>query len=105
MLYSISDNEHKDVIEKLIILNEECIEVSAECLKISQTVSKILRFGIDSQYVDNRVQLATELGQLQEMIDQVVTATGLDIKVVEAARIEKRLKVEKFTRHGRNHST
>jgi len=100
MQFSISDNENKDAVEKLIILNEECTEVALECLKVSQTVSKVLRFGIDSQYVDNRKLLATELGQLQEMIDQVITRTGLDPEVVAQARIEKRAKVAHFTRHG-----
>lgn len=104
MLFSISDSENKDAVEKLIILNEECVEVAAECNKVSQTVCKVLRFGIDSQWVDNRTLLATELGQLQEMIDQVIERTGLDPEVVAKARIEKRAKVAHYTRHGNNNS-
>lgn len=62
------------IVERLIILAEECAEVQ-------QDIFKILRFGVDTVHLKeplltNRDKLTDELGDLQCMIDEIV-ATGL----------------------------
>jgi len=54
----------KRMTEALLILAEECAEVT-------QCVSKIMRFGIESYWdgITNREKLSKELGDLYAMID------------------------------------
>lgn len=84
------------IVERLIILAEECAEVQ-------QDVFKTLRFGVDTlrvkdPLITNREKLTEELGDLQCMIDEIV-ATGLCEKeeIIIAANT-KRNKLKRWTR-------
>lgn len=101
-MYTIDDKENAQVVERLIILSEECTEVAIECNTIAQIISKVLRFGIDDKHpvhqITNRAKLSTEIGQLLEMIDQVVALADLDVEAIKQAKLNKRAMVEKFSR-------
>lgn len=73
--------------EILNILQEECGEVV-------QIISKIRRFGIYSDYsgITNRDQLATELGDLQAMINLAIDSdivTELDVRDAATRKLGK----------------
>lgn len=73
--------------EVLLILSEECSEVI-------QAISKIFRFGIDTDWNGevNREHLALELGDLQCMIDLcsiVGIVDGADIDKASEAKYKK----------------
>ena len=73
--------------EVLLILSEECSEVI-------QAISKIFRFGIDTNWIEegNREHLAHELGDLQCMIDLcriVEIVDGADINKASEAKYKK----------------
>lgn len=79
--------------EILIILQEECAEVSQE-------ISKIFRFGIDETHksgIPHRLVLEEEVGDLLCMIDLLVEKGVVDRSNLEEAKINKQLKLKKWS--------
>lgn len=71
-------------IEILQIANEECAEVI-------QAISKVFRFGLDTEWKGkiNRNHLEEEIGDLQAMIHLMIEAGILDKNAVDTATKEK----------------
>ena len=84
----MNDQEH----EILSITQEECAEVI-------QAISKIFRFGIDTEWKGetNRQHLEEEIGDLQAMINLLIEHKIVDVKQVENASIKKTLKLQKWS--------
>ena len=75
-------------IEALLITQEECAEVT-------QAISKILRFGLDSRWQDrsNQERLEEEVGDLQAMIELLQEKGLVDPEFVRRAASAKRHKL------------
>lgn len=83
------------IVERLIILGEECSEVQ-------QVISKILRFGLDTErvkdpFISNRDHLALELGDLQYMIDSIIRMGIVSQEDVDTAYDLKEIKIPRWT--------
>lgn len=80
--------------EALMILQEECAEVT-------QAVSKIFRFGFDSRYPENapttRSNLEMEIGDLLCMIDILVEQGVVNEVTMLEAMERKRKKLETWS--------
>jgi NTP pyrophosphatase (non-canonical NTP hydrolase) len=85
------DNQVKEI---LCITQEECAEVS-------QSVSKIFRFGWDSKHpktgVNNREHLEEEIGDLLAMVDILVEKCIISDSNVNEARKAKREKLKTWS--------
>jgi hypothetical protein len=82
--------------ETLLITQEECAEVT-------QAISKVLRFGGEGRWPDetslsNREKLEEEVGDLLAMIDILVEKAYLSDSFVNAARINKKEKLKKWSK-------
>ena len=82
--------------ETLLITQEECAEVT-------QAISKVLRFGTETRWPDsnaptNREKLEEEVGDLLAMIDILVEKAYLSDSFVNAARINKKEKLKKWSK-------
>lgn len=75
--------------EALLILQEECAEVT-------QAVSKVFRFGIDDTYsgATNRERLEEEIGDLLCMIDVLVEQCVISDSNINGARQNKKEKLK-----------
>jgi hypothetical protein len=79
--------------EIFVILQEECAEVIQE-------VSKCRRFGIDGRHRDgmsHREKLTTEVGDLQCMIDLLISHGIVDPEAVNAANAAKAVKLHIYS--------
>ena len=76
----------------LLICQEECAEVT-------QAISKVFRFGYDSEYNDrtNRQRLTEEVGDLIAMIDLMFEAGIIDESSANMAAIQKKIKLKKWS--------
>lgn len=76
----------------LLICQEECAEVT-------QAISKVFRFGYDSEYNDrtNRQRLTEEVGDLLAMIDLMFEAGIIDESSANMAAIQKKIKLKKWS--------
>lgn len=77
------------------------LEIMAEeCAEILQAKSKGFRFGFHDHHpetgITNHAQLETEIGQLQAMIDILVTTGFLDQEKLREAKLNKIKKLEKW---------
>ena len=85
------DNQTKEI---LCITQEECAEVS-------QSVSKIFRFGWESKHpktgVNNREHLEEEIGDLLAMVDILVEKCIISDSNVNVARKAKREKLKTWS--------
>ena len=85
------DNQVKEI---LCITQEECAEVS-------QSVSKIFRFGWESKHpktgVNNREHLEEEIGDLLAMVDILVEKCIISDSNVNVARKAKREKLKTWS--------
>jgi NTP pyrophosphatase (non-canonical NTP hydrolase) len=83
-------------VETLIILSEECAEVSQMC-------SKILRFGFSSTHPSdptnpNWKRLGEEIGDMVAMIEFVVELKqGISLGLIESAYNAKKEKLKKYS--------
>lgn len=82
----------KSVQEAMLILQEECSEVT-------QAVSKVFRFGFDSEYEGktNKEMLEEEIGDLECMIDILIEKCVISDSNVARARQKKREKLKKWS--------
>ncbi len=84
--------------ELLIILSEECAEVS-------QAASKCIRFGMASTSThsktpsSNQLQLETEIGDFMAMVKLLTEEYNLNMDNIIAAADAKLIKVEKYMRN------
>ena len=76
----------------LLICQEECAEVT-------QAISKVFRFGYDSEYNDrtNRQRLTEEVGDLIAMIDLMFEAGIIDESSTNMAALQKKIKLKKWS--------
>ncbi len=76
----------------LLICQEECAEVT-------QAISKVFRFGYDSEYNDrtNRQRLTEEVGDLIAMIDLMFEAGIIDESSANMAALQKKIKLKKWS--------
>jgi NTP pyrophosphatase (non-canonical NTP hydrolase) len=85
----------KQVKEILCITQEECSEVS-------QSISKVFRFGWDSCHpktgVNNKEHLEEELGDLLAMVDILVEKCIISDSKLNEARAAKRDKLKAWSR-------
>lgn len=84
------DPKHQEI---LVIAQEEAAEVIQE-------ISKIFRFGIDSQHRDglsHRAKLEEEVGDLLCMIDLMIEHDIIHPKSLALAKLAKREKLKKFS--------
>lgn len=84
------DSKHREI---LIIAQEEAAEVIQE-------ISKIFRFGIDSQHQDgmsHRVKLEDELGDFLCMIDLMIEQDIVHPKSLALAKIAKQEKLKQYS--------
>lgn len=85
---------NEQVKEALLITQEECAEVT-------QAISKVFRFGFDSQWPigtpPNRERLAEEVGDLLAMIDILVESGVISDSLVNQSRKNKRNKLKTWS--------
>ena len=76
----------------LLICQEECAEVT-------QAISKVFRFGYDSEYNGrtNQQRLTEEVGDLLAMIDLMFEASIIDESATNMAAIQKKIKLKKWS--------
>jgi NTP pyrophosphatase (non-canonical NTP hydrolase) len=64
-----------------------------ECAEVTQAIAKVFRFGIEQVHpetqVSNGQHLAEEIGQLQRMLELLISEWNLDQDVVSAAYYNK----------------
>lgn len=82
--------------EALLILQEECAEVT-------QAVSKIFRFGVDARWPedspqDNKAHLEEELGDLLAMVDILVESCFISDSNLNQAREAKKDKLKLWSK-------
>ncbi len=78
--------------EILLIAQEECAEVT-------QAISKVFRFGFNSEYQakTNHQRLTEEVGDLMCMIDLMVESGMIDRNKLTEAATNKRKKLEQWS--------
>jgi hypothetical protein len=80
--------------EALLILQEECAEVT-------QAISKIFRFGMDTQWPQgaptNKWKLEEEVGDLLAMVDILIENGTLSDSYINQARKNKRTKLKEWS--------
>ena len=83
-----------------MILQEECAEVT-------QAVSKVFRFGFDSEHQGktNKEMLEEEIGDLLCMIDILIEQCVINDEEVNIARKNKRQKLKKWSKVLRDDNT
>lgn len=76
----------------LLICQEECAEVT-------QAISKVFRFGYDSEYNGrtNQQRLTEEVGDLLAMIDLMFEVGIIDESATNMAAIQKKIKLKKWS--------
>ena len=79
-------------VERLVLLSEECAEVT-------QAVAKILRFGMNGGYngVNNKERLQQELIDLVTIINLMMSANDIELDF-EKGSVEKLKKLAEYTR-------
>lgn len=87
---------NEQVKEALMILQEECAEVT-------QAISKIFRFGVDTQYPEgaptNKEKLEEEVGDLLAMVDILIQSGALSDSHVNQSRSAKKSKLKLWSKH------
>lgn len=86
MKVKMENEQHKEI---LLITQEECAEVT-------QAISKIFRFGMESEHkgATNRERLEEEVGDLMCMIDLLIDSGMVSESAVMTAKHEKLQKLQ-----------
>jgi hypothetical protein len=73
--------------------NLPAIVCQEECAEVIQSISKVFRFGLDTEYGNrqsNKRHLEEELGQLAFSIERITELWGLDEDAMSAAYYNKK---------------
>lgn len=83
----------KDVEKEVLLITME------ECSEVSQAISKIFRFGLDTVYKgeSNRGQLEEELGDLRAMIKLLADFGIADETKIQEASVKKLRKLRNWS--------
>ena len=86
-----------DKLQEVLLITQE------ECAEVSQAISKVFRFGSDGRWPDesaltNKEKLEEEVGDLLAMIDILIQKAYLSDTYVNAARINKKNKLLKWSK-------
>ena len=81
------------------VQNEIMMIAQEECAEVTQAISKVFRFGLESVHKErsNREHLEEEIGDLLCMIDLINEHGIVDWSKVEASRGNKRLKLKQWS--------
>jgi NTP pyrophosphatase (non-canonical NTP hydrolase) len=82
--------------------NEIMLICQEECAEVTQAISKVFRFGMESDHNgrSNRQRLTEEVGDLLCMIELMIEHKILDAKEVGEAGLKKREKLSKWSSIG-----
>jgi NTP pyrophosphatase (non-canonical NTP hydrolase) len=85
--------EMQEVDKEIMLIAQE------ECAEVTQAISKVFRFGFDSEYngVTNSTHLSEEVGDLLCMIELMIRNKLVDANAVEYARRAKMEKLAKWS--------
>lgn len=91
----MNNNIPEQTKETLLILQEECAEVT-------QAISKIFRFGFDSCWPhknspDNTAHLEEEIGDLFAMVEILFQTGIISAENVDSAKIKKKQKLSEWS--------
>lgn len=80
-------------IEEIMLITQE------ECAEVTQAISKVFRFGMDSSHngATNQQRLEEEVGDLMCMIDLLIDNGIVSEAAVMTAKHEKLMKLEKWS--------
>jgi NTP pyrophosphatase (non-canonical NTP hydrolase) len=83
----------KDIEKEILSITQE------ECSEVIQSVSKIFRFGIDTEWKgqSNREQLEEEIGDLKTMIDLLCQYNIVDRTKIDQHAVKKLEKLKKWS--------
>ena len=83
----------KSIEDEILLITQE------ECAEVTQAISKVFRFGFLSQHngKSNRQHLAEELGDLQCMIDLLVSTGVITQGELDSAKEAKREKLKTWS--------
>lgn len=83
--------------------NEIMLIAQEECAEVTQAISKIFRFGMDSQHngASNKTRLEEELGDLLCMIEMMIENGIVDGQAVAKAGVAKKEKLAKWSNIGK----
>jgi NTP pyrophosphatase (non-canonical NTP hydrolase) len=82
--------------------NEIMLICQEECAEVTQAISKVFRFGMESTHngASNRSRLTEEVGDLLCMIELMIEHKILDAQAVGQAGLKKREKLLKWSSIG-----
>jgi NTP pyrophosphatase (non-canonical NTP hydrolase) len=83
--------------------NEIMLIAQEECAEVTQAISKVFRFGMDSQHngATNKTRLEEELGDLLCMIELMIEKGIVDGHAVAKAGVAKKEKLAKWSNIGK----
>ena len=83
--------------------NEIMLITQEECAEVTQAISKVFRFGMDSQHngASNKTRLEEELGDLLCMIELMIEKGIVDGVAVAKASVAKKEKLAKWSNIGK----
>jgi NTP pyrophosphatase (non-canonical NTP hydrolase) len=83
----------KDSEKQILLICQE------ECAEVTQAISKVFRFGYDSEYNGrtNQQRLTEEVGDLLAMIDLMVESGIVDEAAIEMASAQKKIKLKQWS--------
>jgi NTP pyrophosphatase (non-canonical NTP hydrolase) len=83
--------------------NEIMLITQEECAEVTQAISKVFRFGMDSQHngASNKTRLEEELGDLLCMIELLIERGIVDGQAVAQAGVAKKQKLAKWSNIGK----
>ena len=83
----------KKRLEEIMLITQE------ECAEVTQAISKVFRFGMESQHngVSNQERLTEEVGDLMCMIDLMIDSGIVNEAAVMTAKHEKMMKLQKWS--------
>ena len=88
---------------KVLVMDNQVKEVfciaQEECAEVTQAISKIFRFGINSEHlgISNKSRLEEEVGDLLCMIDIMIEKCIISDNKVNIARMKKREKLKTWS--------
>lgn len=80
-------------LEEIMLITQE------ECAEVTQAISKVFRFGMESQHngQSNQERLTEEVGDLMCMIDLMIDNGIVNEAAVMTAKHEKMMKLQKWS--------